>query len=236
MLNDSSRGLAVELGQHGLGVEAVLHTDDQTHAVLAIRIVIDRGDSGQLLRPDRVLDLRHDLLRSHEVGQLGDDDSLAAGTDVLDGHSGSGAERAATDLVGLAYSVEADDPPAGGQIRAGDEAHELRESGFRIADEVGAGGDDFARIVRGHVRGHADGDARRAVDEQIREGTGQDLGLSERVVVVRHEVDDVFVEPGDHVHRRGRQSSLGVARGSGTIVEEPKLPWPSTRGTRMMKP
>ena len=212
-------GLAVELGQHRLGVEPVLDPDDQAHSVLAVGIVIDRGDAGQLLRPHGVLDLRHDLLRTDEVGQLGDDDALAAGADVLERHGRPGAEGSASGLIGLAHTVEADDPTARGQIGPGNEAHEFGQTGVRVADEMRAGGDDLTGIVRGHVRGHAHGDARCAVDEQIREGARQHLGLGQRVVIIADEVDDVFVEPGDHLHRRGRQSGLGVARGRGTVVE-----------------
>ena len=78
------RGLPVEFGEDSLRIEPVLDADDQAHAVLAVRVVIDRGDAGELLRPDGVLDLGHDLFGADEVGQLGDDDALAPGVDVLD--------------------------------------------------------------------------------------------------------------------------------------------------------
>jgi hypothetical protein len=60
-----------------------------------------------------------------------------------------------------------------------------------------------------HVRGHADRDAGRAVDEQVREGGGQDVGLLELPVVVGDEVDDVLVEVlGEGEGRRGRRASV----------------------------
>ena len=54
-------------------------------------------------------------------------------------------------LIGFTDTVEADDASAGGQVWARDEAHEFGQAGFRVADEVAAGGDDLAGIVRGHV-------------------------------------------------------------------------------------
>ncbi|SIH65054.1 Uncharacterised protein [Mycobacteroides abscessus subsp. abscessus] len=84
---------------------------------------------------------------------------------------------------------------------------------------MAARGDDLARVVRGHVRRHAHGDARGPVDEEVGERGGQDVGLGERVVVVGDEVDDLFVEAGDHLHRRRRQPRLGVAGCGGSVVE-----------------
>src|SRR5699024_7233894 len=76
-----------------------------------------------------------------EVGQLGDDDALAAGADVLERHGRPGAEGSASGLIGLAHTVEADDPTARGQIGPGNEAHEFGQTGVRVAGEMRAGGD-----------------------------------------------------------------------------------------------
>jgi hypothetical protein len=39
------------------------------------------------------------------------------------------------------------------------------------------GGGDLAQVVRRHVGGHADGDAGRAVDQQVGDAPGQDQRL-----------------------------------------------------------
>src|SRR5690606_9125677 len=62
-----------------------------------------------------------------------------------------------------------------------------------------------------HVRRHAHGDARGAVDEQVGERRGQDGRLREGAVVVGDEVDDVLIEARDHAHRGLRQAGLRVA-------------------------
>jgi hypothetical protein len=88
-----------------------------------------------------------------------------------------------------------------------------------VGDEVSGGADDFDEVVRHHVRGHADCDAARTVDEEVRIGGGQHLWLGELVVVVGHEVDDVFVEPLGHRERGGSEARLGVARCRRPVVE-----------------
>ena len=94
-----------------------------------------------------------------------------------------------------------------------------------MSDEVAGTGDDLAQVVRRHVGCHADRDAGGAVDEQVRERCGQHGGLQELVVVVGHEVDDIFVEVG-----RVSACAAGAMRASvyraaaGPSSREPKLP------------
>ena len=98
--------------------------------------------------------------------------------------------------------------------------------GVRVLDQVPGGGDDLDEVVRGHVGGHAHGDAGGAVDQQVREGRGQHRGLHELVVVVRDEVHDVLVEVRRHRHRGGAQPRLGVARGGRAVVQRAEVAVP----------
>ncbi len=78
----------VELLQDRLGVEAVLDLDHEPQPVLAVGEVLDVGDALQLLGLHERLDLLDHPLRADAVGQLGDDDALAARGDVLDPRGG----------------------------------------------------------------------------------------------------------------------------------------------------
>ena len=113
--------------------------------------------------------------------------------------------------------------PPGGQVGPGHELHELVERRVRVVEQVAGGADDLDEVVRRHVGRHADGDAARAVDEQVRVRGRQHLGLRELVVVVRHEVDDVLVEALGHRERGGREPRLGVARRGGAVVERAEV-------------
>src|SRR5690606_8952594 len=88
-----------------------------------------------------------------------------------------------------------------------------------VFEQVARRGYHFDEVVGGHVGGHADGDAARAVDEQGGERGGQNLGLLQLVVVVGHEVDDVFVEVIGEGECGGGESGLCVPRRGGAVVE-----------------
>ena len=100
------RSALVELLKHRLGVETVLHLDDQAQAVNAVGEVLDRGDALQATGVRVFFDLFDDLLRADHVGQLRDDDAHLAGGHALDLHLRAGLERASTRLVGFLDPIE----------------------------------------------------------------------------------------------------------------------------------
>ena len=63
----------------------------------------------------------------------------------------------------------------------------------------------LAQVVRRDVRRHADRDAARAVDQQVRHSARQDRRLLEPVVEVRREIDRVLVDVAEHLHRDARE-------------------------------
>ena len=153
--------------------------------------------------PDKVADLLDDPLGADAVGQLGDDDALAAGGDVLD--RVVARVRKVPRPVSYASRIPSSPtirPPVG---RSGPGTNRIRSSsvGVRVAIRCRAAAMTSPRLCGGHVGRHADRDAGGAVDEQVREGRGQDRGLLLLAVVVRPEVDDVLVDAVDHQHRGG---------------------------------
>ena len=88
----------------------------------------------------------------------------------------------------------------------------------RVVDVGDRRVDHLAQVVRRDVRRHADGDPRRAVDEQVREARREDRRLLLAPVVVRHEVDGVHVEVAQHLHRQAVEAGLGVAHRGGRVV------------------
>ena len=73
--------------------------------------------------------------------------------------------------------------------------------------------DDLAQVVGRDVRGHADGDPRAAVDEEVRELGRQDLGHGQALVVVGDEVDRVLLDVGQHLAGQLGHPDLGVPHG-----------------------
>src|SRR5699024_9071679 len=208
----------VELLQDGFGVEAVLQLDDQAQTLIAVGEVLQVRDSLESLGLHQLLDAADDLLRSHVVGEFGDDQAVASGRDLFDGDRGAGLETAASTFVGVPDAVETDDGAAGGQVRSGDDLHELVQGRVRFGDQMARGGHDLAEVVGGHVGGHPDRDAGGAVHQQVRERGGQDFGFGLLSVVVRLEVDDVLVDTFDHQLGGSGQPCLGVTHGGGCVV------------------
>ena len=72
--------------------------------------------------------------------------------------------------------------------------------------------------MRGHVGGHADGDAGAAVDEEVREGGGEDDGLFAFFVVGGDEVDRAEVHVGHERRAEVVEAGLGVTHGGGWVA------------------
>ena len=105
-------------------------------------------------------------------------------------------EQAAAAAVGLSGSRSSpQDRGARGEVRARHASRSARRgsaSGLRATWTSAS--TDLAQVVRRDVRGHADGDAGRAVDQQVGDARRQHDRLGARVVVVRDEVDGVAVD------------------------------------------
>ncbi len=78
----------------------------------------------------------------------------------------------------------------------------------RVVDDAHDAVDDLAEVVRRDVRGHPDGDARRAVHEEVREFRREDDRLLPRLVVVRDEVDRVLLDVREAAPRPRASSAL----------------------------
>ena len=65
-------------------------------------------------------------------------------------------------------------------------------SGWSISASDGV--DHFAEIMRRDIGRHADGDAARAIDEEVRKTRRKDDRLAFAAVVVRLEIDGVLVD------------------------------------------
>ena len=88
----------------------------------------------------------------------------------------------------------------------------------RVVQHVDGGVDHLAHVVRRDVGRHADGDALRAVDEEVGEATRQDDRLFVGAVVVGDHVDGLLVDVGHELEGERGQAALGVAHGGRAVV------------------
>ena len=175
-------------------------------------MVFSRTSSAIFSMQPRLVDL---------IRNLGDDDRRACRPSCSPRSSTVRAhrDRAAAGRVGLEDALPADDEAAGREVGAGDRpaasSGELRSPRRRLAARWSITAmhavDHLAHVVRRDVRRHADRDARRAVDQQVRERRRQDRRLFGGLVVVRNEVDGLLVEIRHHRFGDRFGTRLGVA-------------------------
>ena len=126
-------------------------------------------------------------------------------------HLGAHDDGAAALVVGGERAGAAEDQAAGREIRARHDLAQLVDGDLGIVEVRDAGVDHLAQVVRRHVGGHADGDAARAVHEQIGEFGRQNHRLLQRAVVVLAEVDRLLVEIVEQAAGHLGQAAFGVA-------------------------
>ena len=224
----------VEVVQDDLWHLSALQLDDDPHAV-AVRLVAQVGDPLDRLLAHQVRDVLDQPLLVDLVGNLGDDDRLPV---ALRRHLDVGLrpyrDRPAPVAVGLHDAGSPDDDAAGGKVRAGDDAEQLAEAllarrralaGLRwtfgqarqsprlllLLDDVDDPVDHLRQVVRRHVGRHADGDARRPVDQEVRYRGRQNRRFFRGLVVVGDEVDRLLLQVGHQVVGQPLEPRLRVA-------------------------
>ena len=211
----------VEVVEDDLGHGVALESHDDAQADTVRGLVVDLGDPGDLAVTQLLGDRQDHVVRVDLIGQLRDDDDRPVAL-LLDGGLAPHPDRTTTGGLVVVDPLLADDVAVRREVRALDPFHARRE-GLLLAgvgvvqapvDRLG----HLAQVVRRHLGGHADRDAARAVDQQVRDPRGQDDGLGRLTVVVRLEVDGVLVDVPDHLHGQWGHLALGVAHGRGAVV------------------
>ena len=117
--------------------------------------------------------------------------------------------------------------PAVGKSGPGTSRIRSREAELGVVDQRDAGVDDLAEIVRRDVGRHADRDAGRAVDQQVRDPRRQHRRFVFAAVVVRREIDRFLVDVGQQLVREARHAHFGVAhRRRGVAVDRAEVALP----------
>ena len=211
-------GVLEQLVEHHLGHLAALELDDQAHAGF-VGLVADLADALDLLLVDQ---LGHALLQGalvDLVGQLVDDDGLAVGlADRLEVGARAHDHAAAAGAVALAHAGEAVDQAGGREVRRLHDVDQRLDVGVGLGEQLQAGIDDLAQVVRRDVGRHAHCDAGRAVDQQVGDARGQDQRLLLRAVVVRPEVHRLLVDVGEQLVADARHADLGVPHRRGVVA------------------
>jgi hypothetical protein len=155
-------GILVQGVDDDVGDRTLLHVQDDADA-LAVGLVAQVGHVVDLVLVDQLGDLLHQGRLVHRKRNLADDDGLAVAFALLDLRRAPDAHRAPAGLIGL------DEPPAavaggaGGKVRTLDEGPQVGHRALGIVKDMQGAVDQLAQVVGRDVRGHAHGDAARAV-------------------------------------------------------------------------
>ena len=220
---DLHRSVLVEIRHHHLFVGVLLHLDGDAH-VLG-RDVLDVDELRQLPLLDHLADLRDELRLVHGVRDAVDVDGLGRSRLVADIPRAAQPDAAAAGLVDRLDLVRrVQNLAAGRKIRPFDVARELRVAELVVLEQLDERRADLAEVVRGNVGGHAHGNARRAVDEQVRQPRRQHYRFGFRPVVVRTVVHRILLDLGEQLIGDAREAAFGVAHGRrGVAVERSKI-------------
>ena len=213
------RRLLVEVRHHQLGIGVLLDLEDD--ADVGRRLVAHVEQVRQLARDDDVRDLLDEIGLRHRPWHRRDHQIDAALLLLLDLVLAANAQRAAALFVDLAeLDLAVEQLAARREVRPVDVLHQRHVLDLAILRQRDQRLDDLAQVVRRDVRRHADRDAGRAVDQQIWKPRRQHRRLLGRAVVVRAHVDRVEVELAQQLHRRRRETALGVAIGGCFVAVE----------------
>jgi KaiC/GvpD/RAD55 family RecA-like ATPase len=203
--------LFVQIVQHHFRHFAALQLDHHAHAGL-VRLVANLADAFDAFLAHQLADLDAQVRLVHLIRQFVDDDRLTADRflDVLEMHLGAHHHAATTGAIAFLDAGRAVDDAGGGEIGRGHDFDQVFDADHRIAQHRQTGIDDFVQVVRRDVGRHADRDAGRTVDQQIRELGRQDQRLVLGTVVVGTEVDGFLVDVGKQLVRDLGHADFGV--------------------------
>src|SRR5438128_8150774 len=206
-----------EIVQDELRLFAALQLDDDAHAFTR-GFIADIGNAFDLLVLDQFGDALDELGLVHLVRNFSDDDIFAILAGFLDGGFRAHGKAAAAIFVSGFDAFAAGNVRAGRKIRAGNDLHHFLERCVRFFDEQNCGVHDFAQVVRRNVRRHTDGDAARAVNQQIRDARRENDRLFAGLVEVRNEINGLFFEVGENVFGNFGEPRFGVPHGGWRIA------------------
>ena len=182
-------------------------------------LVAHIGEKRQLLLIDQFGDALDQAHLLHLPRNLGDDDVVGAPSGILGFPARPQTEGTASRRIGFRNDLRRiDNKAARRKIGTGHIFEKRLAARVRLLDQVERGVAQFGGIVRRNRCRHADRDALRSVGQQIREGRRQNHRLLRNAVVVRPEIDSVFVDAVEEQAGDLGQARLGVTVGRGIIA------------------
>ena len=199
------RRVLVEIGNDDFRVGVAFELDDD--ARVFVRLIADVADVGQHFFVHQLRDALNQRGAVHAIRNLRDNDLFTAALEFFYSRFAAHFNTATAGFEILANPVDATDHAAGREVRALHVLHQLIQRNVGIVDLLANAIDDFHKIVRRNVGGHADGDAGPPVNKQVRKCSWENFWFGARLVVIGDKIDRVLLHVGHQ-----RRAEMGHAR------------------------
>src|ERR1700722_2406482 len=206
---DLELGVFIKIVQNYFGLLAALQFKDDAHAV-AIAFVANFGEAFQSLFVHQA-GRRFDQARLvHLVRNFCNDDGLAILAELLDGGFGAQLERASALGEVIEDALTSQNKSAGGEIRPLHQVHDFAQMRFGLLHQKNGGVDNLGDIVRRDIGGHADRDAGRSINQQVRNTRRQNFGLHAPLIEIGPEIDGFLIQILQQRRVDSREPRFGV--------------------------
>ena len=153
------------------------------------------------------------------IWQFRNDDAFFVITGIfLDERPRPEPNNAASCFVSGQNAFPSIDKSSSWKIRSGDMTHQLFNGNLRIFNEGDGSVYDFRQIVGWNIGGHTYGDTGCTVKQQQGYFSRQKGGLLKGFIVIRHVIDCVFFQIGQHLIGNARQTDFCITHGRRRIT------------------
>ena len=179
--------------------------------------ILDVGELGNLTLADQFADPRDQRIFLDAERNRGDDRvvRLIGIGDIRSSNPDRPLARG-VDLPDFLLGIE--NHSTGRKVGAEDVFDELFERSLAVVEQNHERRADFLEIVRRDIRGHADGDPRNAVDQQVGKLRGEDGRFVAGRGEVRTKLDGPFANLAEKFTGDRRETALGVPKRSGRVA------------------
>ena len=203
------RSILVKSVQH-YARHSILFEDDDDTNTLFVTLIVDIGDTLNLLLVDQGRNLLNHLGLIDHIGHLGNDDALTTRSGMLNLGACTHHYPTTTCFECLTDTLVAVDDTTCGEVGTLNIVGEFRYLNLGV---VNIGADSIAHlreVVGCHIGSHTDSDTRRAIYQQERNSGRKHSRLLLRVVVVGHKVHSILVDISHHLVGNLTHTSLGI--------------------------
>src|SRR3989338_8650021 len=208
-------GMLEQLVRHNFRIGVLLQLDDDAQS-FPVRLIPQIRDSDDLLVPNQIRNLRHGLGLVDKIRNLGEDERRPP-FPLLDGIFRPHNDAASAGAVRVHDAVAPADDAPGGEVGPLDVRQQPRGVDGRSVDHRDDRVSHLRQIVRRDDRRHADGDARAAVHEQVRDLRGQNSRFLQAAVEIVDEVNSLLVDAVEQVFGHLLESTFCISHCRWTV-------------------